>query len=134
VTQLESTSSHPQSLTIQPGMTLAEIATVLGAPSLSRPLRNDSPDSMGAAVHEYAFATPLVIVTDRAGNRHKIANLEVITDSAQRIIRLAENPNPFPSGGASPRQRTVLGSVLQIIEAEIPPNAGARKLTATPLE
>lgn len=109
---------------IAPGTASVTLEQALGAPTARRPLKNDQPSLMGAAVIDYAFTDPVIRFLDRDGGEVARGRaLQIVVDPDGRVLRLVPDPNtPGPAG-----TRTLRGSPVLPHAAEIPAGVTVRR-------
>ncbi len=109
---------------IAPGTASETLEQALGAPTARRPLKNDQPSLMGAAVIDYAFTDPVIRFLDRDGGEVARGRaLQIVVDPGGRVLRLALDPNtPGPAG-----TRTLRASPVLPHAAEIPTGVTVRR-------
>ncbi|KAA5604151.1 hypothetical protein F1188_17365 [Roseospira marina] len=101
-TQDPGETPHPSGVVLRIGVgdSIEAVEARLGPPMSRRPLRNDDPARMGAAVVEYGVTEPVlrfVNETPPAGGPARF--VLVVTDPEGRILRVLRNPNaPGPEG------------------------------------
>jgi len=92
-----------------------------------RPLKNDQPWVMGAAILDYAFTEPVIRFLDRDGREVARGQaLHIVVDPDDRVLRLVPDPNNRPGILGLAQGQTLRGSAVLPHAAEIPESARVR--------